>query len=132
MARWDRERIRQRVEDLKLRLSQGQTLATIAQAWGTSKQNVSQFRKRYVDEGRPGRSPRPETNAKPQNTSSPEDQSLYLKAYHMILARDWLISDLEGQIRELKYRLFDLQRAGARPSDAKQTLKDYISEHEQG
>jgi len=132
MARWDQERIRQRVEDLKLRLSQGQTLETIAQAWGTSKQNVSQFRKKYLDKERPGRLPHPETDAEPERTLPLDDQSLYLQAYHLILARDWLISDLEGQVRELKYRLFDRQRARMSPGDAKQSLKDYISEREQG
>ena len=48
MARWTQDRIRQRVNDLRGRLSAGQTMEEIARAWGTSKQNVSQFRKKYL------------------------------------------------------------------------------------
>lgn len=125
MARWNAEKLNQRLEDLKARLAQGQTLDQISQAWGTTKQNVSQFRKRYLgaggaapspDGGHPGASPQIEARA------VAEDESLYAKAYQTIAAQDRLIQELEAQVRELKYKLYVAQQDKGSPARARESL----------
>lgn len=125
MARWNPEKLNQRLEDLKARLAQGQTLDAIAQAWGTSKQNVSQFRKRYLgagggqqpaDGGHPSASP--QTSVKP----AADDESLYAKAYQTIVAQDQLIQELEAQVRELKYKLYVTQQGKGSPARPRESL----------
>lgn len=132
MAKWSLERIEERLKDLRARLALGQTLEKIARAWGTSKQNVSQFRRRHLD-----REKLPDTLAgrgSPISPESPEpsaaeDSSLHAKAYQMLLARDKLILELESQARELKYRLFVAQQGALDPREAKERLKSYLAEN---
>ncbi|MBI4295032.1 MAG: hypothetical protein HY669_02570 [Chloroflexi bacterium] len=136
MAKWSREKLNQRLEDLRLRLSRGETLEQIARAWGTTKQNVSQFRKRYL--GGEGRIPAAEAEQQEQVVpprlragTAGEDYSLYTRAYQAIMARDKLIQELETQLRDLKYRLYMLQmetvETAAGPQ-AKENLRSYLDE----
>ena len=137
MARWTQDRIRQRVNDLKGRLSVGQTLEEIAGAWGTSKQNVSQFRKKYLGaEHRQALASRPKaapgTASDFEERSIIDDGSLFARAYRMILVRDRLLLELEEQLRELKYRLYTLEQGEPSPDEAKESLRNYMLEHDDG
>lgn len=136
MAKWTQDRVRQRLDDLKARLATGQTLEEIARAWGTTKQNVSQFRKKYLATDR-----LPEvasTSEMARDAVQPlggrpvnEDGLLYSRAYEMIIARDALIQELQNELRELKYKLHALQQQrDYSPNNAREALRSYVFEHE--
>lgn len=136
MAKWTTEKIQQRVIDLQQRLEQGQTLAQIARDWGTSKQNVSQFKARYL----PGSSASPPPTAEPRGEAGApsearqqagrEPSSLYTQVYAMLAARDERISELEQEILRLKARLYAARYAEAGPSPGKADLERYVLGHQ--
>ena len=133
MAKWSSERLEQRLGDLRSRLSQGETLEQIASAWGTTKQNVSQFRKRYLgSEGeRVATSARERVDSpEPDVESGGEDYSLYARAYRAIIAQERLIQELEAELRNLKYRLYSIQEGGIDGARAKESLKHYLERNQ--
>lgn len=110
MPKWTREKLEERIADLRKRLSAGENISDIAKAWSTSKQNVSQFRKRYIPGEKSGNitstMSTKSTKLVSQDISFNKegDDAFIIEAYKLIIARDNIIEELEKQIRGLKLK----------------------------
>ena len=133
MAKWTENKIQHRVADLQQRLDDGQTLAEIALHWGTSKQNVSQFRARYLNANAapPYPTEHQERDKVPPTgkRAEVEQYSLYVEAYAMLTARDERIDELEEEILRLKTRLHTARHTDSNSARPQEDLQHYILRH---